>query len=416
MDELAERQQGWPTPTGWALILLSSLAMFGNYYVYDSIAPIADLLESQSGLTARQIGILNGVYSAAPIVMVLIGGLIIDRIGAARTSAIFAGICALGAVTTAAFPTFGGMVVGRFLFGLGSEVMIVGITALFGQWFRHQRLGLMLGLNLSLARGGSFSADMTAKWWPGLFEDGPAGPLWLAAGMAVLSFVFAVVCLALRPPAGAQVERQGAISLRGVRSFGCEYAWMVVLCTAIYSVLLPFRSTFAIQYYQEVQGLSREDAGALNGYVFLAAIFATPLFGWVFDRAGRRAPALFFGSLLMVPVFPLLAWTEADPRLSNVLLGLTFSLVPAVLWPSVAQLVEQGRLGTAYGLMTMVQNIGLLAFNLAAGDLNHRFDASQANPGGYTPMLVMFAALSLVSVLAAAVIWWRVSRGRTARL
>jgi MFS family permease len=76
-----------------------------------------------------------------------------------------------------------------------------------------------------------------------------------------------------------------------------------------------------------------------------------------------------------------------------------FSLVPAVLWPSVPYLVEEHRLGTAYGLMTMVQNIGLTVFNLAAGALNDIYHAGAKNPGGYGPMLWMFALLSLAAVV-----------------
>ena len=109
----------------------------------------------------------------------------------------------------------------------------------------------------------------------------------------------------------------------------------------------------------------------MNGYVFLAAIFATPLFGLMVDKLGRRRLFMAVGSLIAVAVVP-------DPGIHALasldLHGhdrhLAFSLVPAVLWPSVPYLVEERRLGTAYGLMTMLQNIGLTVFNLAAGALN----------------------------------------------
>jgi MFS family permease len=72
-----------------------------------------------------------------------------------------------------------------------------------------------------------------------------------------------------------------------------------------------------------------------------------------------------------------------------------FSLVPAILWPSIPYLVESRRLGTAYGFMTMLQNIGLMTFNLAAGWLNDRSHAGPEHPQGYLPMLWMFGLLSL---------------------
>ena len=73
--------------------------------------------------------------------------------------------------------------------------------------------------------------------------------------------------------------------------------------------------------------------------------------------------------------------------------------MPAVLWPSVPYLVAQQRLGTAYGLMTMLQNIGLTACNLAAGALNDLGHAGAANPAGYRAMLWMFALLSFAGLV-----------------
>jgi len=166
-----------------------------------------------------------------------------------------------------------------------------------------------------------------------------------------------------------------------------------------YSVIFPFRSTFAIEYFQNAHGLSLERAGAMNGYVFLAAIFATPLFGMLVDRFGRRSLSMVVGSLLLVAVFPTLLYTRWDLWITTVLMGIAFSLVPAVLWPSVPYLVEQQRLGTAYGLMTMLQNIGLTVCNLGAGALNDLGNAGAANPAGYRPMLWMFAFLSLAGLV-----------------
>ena len=133
----------------------------------------------------------------------------------------------------------------------------------------------------------------------------------------------------------------------------------------------------------------------MNGYVFLAAIFATPAFGWIVDRLGHRAAFMAAGSLLLLAVFPILAYTQADLWITTVMIGIAFSLVPAVLWPAVPYLVPANRLGTAYGLMTMLQNVGMMLVNLFAGLLNDTYGAGADNPGGYTPMLWMFLILSL---------------------
>jgi len=392
-----------------ALFLCASLTIFGNYYVYDCIAPLADLLKSERGFSDTQIGTLNAVYSLPNVVMVLIGGLLVDRIGATRSVALLALVCFLGSLLTALAPSFGAMVVGRLVFGLGAESLIVGVTTALGRWFGGARLGLVLGLNLSIARGGSYAADLSPVWACSLYASGVRPTLVLAAGFAFLSLAAAAAGFLLeRSKAESPTVERSAPSPRFSWSealrFDRSYWYLVGLCVAIYSVLFPFRSTFAIEYYQHAHGLTREAAGALNGWVFLAAIVATPLFGWLFDRTGRRTSALLGGSLLLLPVFPILAWTSWNPWISNVLLGLAFSLVPAVLWPCVALLVESRRLGTAYGLMTMIQNIGLAAFNFAAGALNDAGAAGGEHPGGYLGMLVLFAALSAVAVFFAAVL------------
>ena len=75
--------------------------MFGNYYVYDSVGPVADLLQRSSASADTQIGTLNAIYSFPNIVMVLIGGIIVDRFGTRRATLAFAAICLVGAVVTA---------------------------------------------------------------------------------------------------------------------------------------------------------------------------------------------------------------------------------------------------------------------------------------------------------------------------
>jgi MFS family permease len=176
--------------------------------------------------------------------------------------------------------------------------------------------------------------------------------------------------------------------------FNRSYWYIVGLCVTFYSVIFPFRSTFAIEYFQNAEGLTLERAGQMNGYVFLAAIFATPLFGLMVDRIGRRSIAMFLGSLLLLAVFPTLLYTDWDLWVSTVMIGIAFSLVPAVLWASVPYLVGTHRLGTALGLMTMLQNVGLTVVNLAAGALNDWAGAGAANPAGYRPMLLLFTVLS----------------------
>jgi MFS family permease len=398
-----------PAALRWGILILVSLAMFGNYYAYDAIAPLADTLRTQLGFSSSQVGTLNAIYSFPNIVMVLIGGVIADRIGVRSATLGFTAICFAGVVVTASSGTFVTMALGRLLFGLGAESMIVAVTAALGQWFGGKQLGFAFGLNLSIARAGSYAADLSPSWARAAYASGWQAPLLISVGFAFISLASAAVYWMLERGAGKRyalgaVETTEKIEWSDLLRFDRSYWYIVGLCVTFYSVIFPFRSTFAIEYFQNAHGLSLDRAGQMNGYVFLAAIFATPLFGLIVDKVGRRSLAMVLGSLLLLAVFPTLLYTTWNLWVTTAMIGIAFSLVPAVLWPSVAYLVDRNRFGTAYGLMTMLQNVGLTICNLAAGALNDYGGASATNPAGYRPMLLMFALLSTAAVLCAALL------------
>src|SRR5919106_4217517 len=90
----------------WTVLIAVSVAMYGNYYAYDAIAPVADLLQRSLGFSDTQIGTLNAIYSLPNIIMVLVGGIIIDRFGTRLSTLVFAILCLMGAVLTAMSPSF----------------------------------------------------------------------------------------------------------------------------------------------------------------------------------------------------------------------------------------------------------------------------------------------------------------------
>ena len=401
--------QAPPASVRWLVLVFSSLAMFGNYYVYDSIAPLADILRTQLGFTSTQVGTLNAIYSLPNIVMVLIGGVLVDRYGARNATFGFTAVCLVGALLPALSGSFVVMASGRLIFGLGAESMIVAVTAALGHWFKGKQLGFALGVNLAIARAGSWMADLSPTWASGAYASGWRAPLFVAVGFGAVSLIGAALYWGIERSAARryalpQSEPSDRLVWSDLWRFDRSYWYIVGLCVTFYSVIFPFRSTFAIEYFQNAQGLSLERAGQMNSHVFLAAIFATPAFGLLVDRIGRRSVAMAFGSLLLFAVFPTLLYTGWDLWISTVLIGIAFSLVPAVLWASVPYLVESQRLGTALGLMTLLQNVGLFAVNLAAGGLNDWAHAGAANPAGYEPMLWLFAGLSLAGLIFSALL------------
>ena len=364
-----------PTPLyRWIVLVFISLAMFGNYYVYDAISPLADLLKSQLHFSDKNIGLLNAIYSIPNIIMVLIGGLIIDRIGTKKSSFIFSFLCMLGAFVTAfSGGNFLTMVAGRLIFGLGAESLIVAITTILAKWFKGKELSFAFGINLSIARLGSIAA-FTSPTWAKSFYSTWKVPLIITTIAAVVSVLSVILYIIMEVEAKKRYtlkadEKQDKIIFKEIFSFKPSFWFITLLCVTFYSAIFPFQ-TFAVKFFMEHHGLTRGAAGFATGVIPFASMIGTPLFGLFIDWKGKRASLMILGSLMIVPVYLLMVYTPIHPLILMSVMGLAFSLVPAAMWPSIALIVEEKKLGTAYGLMTMIQNIGLAGFNLLIGWAN----------------------------------------------
>ena len=399
----------------WLVFALVTAASYGNFYVYDSIGPIADLLHRQRDFSDTQIGMLNAIYSLPNVVLVLVGGMLVDRFGAARAMLWTTAVCLAGAALTALSPGFAGMAAGRLLFGIGAETFSISTLAAIAQYFTGRNIALAMGLNLAISRAGSFSADMSPSWFAHAYAQGWQPPLIIAALFAATSFAAAVVywwidrrvrgnAAVVEPPPSQR------FALRDLMRFGNAYWFLLILCVLWYAVILAFRSTFSIKYFQHAHGLTLATAGAMNSYVFLAAIFATPAFGWLCDRIGRYAPMLAFGAVLLPLSLAIMAVTDWSLWIATALIGVSFSLVPAVMWPLTSKLVSPARFGTAIGLMWVVQNAGIAGANLVAGWLNDSASASALNPAGYQPMMIFFGIMSTLGFAFAVLLWLTAGR------
>ena len=398
----------------WLALLLVAVIQYGNFYVYDSIGPVADLLQQQRRFTDSQIGMLNAIYSLPNVVLILVGGILVDRFGAGRMLLWSTLVCLLGSVLTAFSPDFAAMAAGRLLFGIGAETQNIALTVAIIDWFAGGRLAFAMGLALAIGRSGSFSADMSPTWFAGAYAAGWQPPLVIAAVIAALAMVAAIVYFGVQknhlPAANRTTGSHPRLSLRDLLSFGRAYWYLLVLCVLWYAVILAFRSTFSIKYFQHAHGLDLATAGAMNSYVFLAAMFATPLFGWICDRTGRYAPMLVFGALLLPLALVIMAHTPMSLWVATALIGVSYSLVPAVMWPLLSKLVAPERFGTALGLMWVVQNAGIAGANLVAGWLNDQAGASALNPVGYDPMMNFFGLSSALGFGFAVLLWWSAGR------
>lgn len=414
----------------WAVLIIISLAMFGNYYIYDSISPLADLLVKQLKFTDADIGLLQGIYSFPNIIMVLIGGIVIDRIGTKIGVMIFTVLIMIGSVVTAISDQLFVMAAGRLIFGLGAESMIVAITTIIARWFKGKELSFAFGLNLTVARLGSFLALNSPTWGRGLYTYWQS-PLWITVGAGVFALVTIIIYYFMDTYASKKYSlpnegEQDKIEFKEIFSFGKSFWFITALCVTFYSAMFPFQ-TFAIKFFQDAHGTTREVGGNLSSMLTLAAMFFTPLFGLLADKIGKRSLLMMFGSLLIIPVYLMMAYKFGRPDvmtessfvninwnffdihasiplyliLPMSMMGIAFSLVPAVLWPSVSLIVDNSKLGTAYGLMTMIQNIGLFAFNLIIGFANDFSSAGPQNPAGYNLGMWIFSSLGFFGLLFA---------------
>lgn len=413
-------------PFRWVVLIFISLTMFGNYYVYDCIAPIADLLAKQLGFSDSNIGLLQAIYSIPNVVMVLIGGYVVDRIGTRKAILIFGTLCFFGAVVTSLSAALTVMASGRLIFGLGAESLIVAVTTAVAKWFRGKELSFAFGINLMISRAGSLLAQQSPSW-AGFAYNYWRNPLLISVGFGALCIVGAIVYWILEVYAEKkyQVGPAGAtdkVVFSDIRSFGLSYWYIVALCITFYSAIFPFE-TFAYQFFMDAHHVTREAGGDLVGMLTLFTMFGTPFFGLFVDKLGKRALLMMLGSLLLIPVYLMMAYmrsasyvtvylpSSADGHvgfvahhlppillLTMAVMGIAFSLIPAVMWPSVAYLVEQSKLGTAYGLMTMIQNIGLAGFNLMVGWANDHSHAGPNNPSGYNLGMWIFSILGFLGL------------------
>jgi len=388
----------------WSVLFFVSLAMFGNYYVYDSIAPIADMLKSSLKFSDENIGQLYSVYSIAAIVVLIFGGIIIDKWGTKKSLILFGAIAASAGIVTASTSNLHVMLVGRVLLGLGSEPLIVAVTTALVKWFKEKELSFAMGINLFIARLGSVGADNSPSLASSLYTNWQS-PLYLAAILGLFSLFGAIIYFFLESNAEkkyslAKAGETDKLKLADLFSFSKSFWFIVLLCVTFYSGIFPFRS-FAIKYYMEAHGASRELAGMLNSVLPFSAMIATPFIGLLVDYIGKRALLMMVGSIFLLPVYLMMAYSDITLYIPIIMMGFAFSLIPAVMWPAVAYIVEEKRLGTAYAIMTLIQQVGVALFNWMIGLANDYSNASSTNPEGYNLGLWIFSVLGIFGFIFA---------------
>jgi len=397
---------GTPGPSAiyrWGVLLFLSLAMFGNYYVYDSISLVADQLKTSLHFTDSNIGQLYSVYSFAALLALVFGGILVDRWGTKKSALLFASICTMSGFIVAFSDNIYLMLAGRFLLGVGSEPLIVAITVAIAKWFNGKVLSFAMGINLFLARSGTFAVDNSPSIFPGLYSGGFSEPLFVAALFGIFSLGGIAIYYMLESSGEKKfvLGKKGEIdklNLKDLFKFNKSFWYITFLCVTFYSAIFPFRD-FAVKFFMESHHVSRETAGWMISNLPLAAMFATPLIGLLVDYIGKRALLMTIGSIFLLPVYLLMGYTNITLYVPVIMMGLAFSLIPAVMWPAVSYIVEEKRLGSGYALMTVIQQVGMMLFPLIVGWANDYSQASASNPGGYHLGMWIFSILGILGLI-----------------
>lgn len=423
----------------WTALILIALMMFFAYMFVDSMSPLKSLLEGQRGWNSGTFG----TYAASEYIInvcgfLILAGIILDKMGIRFTGVLSASLMVVGAgikfiAVSDWFQTTGlnawlntwwldmpGSAklacLGFMIFGCGCEMAGTTVSKAIAKWFNGKEMALAMGLEMAIARLGVFAA----MWLSPIFADkfGNADGL-VGAGdtvVAPLLFCACLLCIGLINfivftvmdkkfdkqliSAGLATDQKSpedefhASDLKIV--FSSKMFWLVaLLCVLYYSAIFPFQR-FAPNMLEETLNIDASAASKLFSFFPILAMCLTPFLGFFLDKVGKGASMLMIGAIIMIAchlsfafLLPLFPYKWLAITLIAVL-GVSFSLVPAALWPSVPKIIDEKVLGSAYCLIFWVQNIGLCLVPLLIGILRE-------STGGYLVPMIVFSCFGVLA-------------------
>jgi len=291
------------------------------------------------------------------------------------------------------------------IFGIGGESMQVAQNCLLFRWFKGKEVALALGLNLSVARGGSVLNDVLSPW--AARHSGVTGAVWLGVGLCVVSFVANVVSAVLDKTEGARrglaEASEEVVYLSDILKLQGTFWLLVGLCLILYCTILPFNNVAAAYFVQTwFASMPAEEAqqraGNVMSLIFLVSAFGTPPFGGIVDFVGLRTHFLLVSSILVVITYSLIF--VIPPVASTLCLGIVYTIFAGALWPAFPLTVPEPQLGTAYGVATSLQNGGLAFVPLLVGHLQ-----STAGVGHFESVMRLFLIFGIMAVVLSMMLW-----------
>ncbi|MFZ4411971.1 MAG: MFS transporter [Bacteroidales bacterium] len=428
----------------WTALIVVSFTMLCGYYLADVMAPLKGLLEQQLSWNSEDYGFFTSAYGWFNVFLLflIIGGIILDKKGIRFTGVMATSIMLVGiaikywAVTT---HSFDGQVwdliifkskaqvlvagIGYAIFGVGIEV--VGITAskVIVKWFRGKEMALAMGLQVSVARIGTGIAIGTSLPIAKAFGTVSMPLLFglVLACIGLIAFIFYTfldkkldVSQEAFDKENNVVDEEEAFSIKDIWKIITNKGWwyLAILCVLFYSAVFPFLK-YATDLMIQKFHISEDWAGFIPSMLPIGAIILTPVFGSIYDKKGKGATIMIIGSLLLIIVHLLYAtpflnhWLMAFVLI--LILGIGFSLVPSAMWPSVAKIIPERQLGTAYSLIFWVQNWGLMGVPYLIGWVLNKYCITGTVVKGdqtitnydYTYPMLIFASFGFLALLFA---------------
>ena len=421
----------------WGVLILVASMMFFAYMFVDVMSPLMSLVEGNLGWTSSTFG----TYAASEYILnvcgfLLIAGVILDKLGVRFSGILSAGLMVAGATikfigisewfqATAFAQWLGSWWVempasakmaslGFMIFGCGCEMEGTNVSKILAKWFKGKEMALAMGLEMAIARLGVFAV----MWIAPIISKSFGGSL-----LAPVGFCGALLCVGLLnfiifgimdkkfdkqlAQAGMAVGEEGSEEEFHLRDLGAIFKskmfWIVaLLCVLYYSAIFPFQR-YATNFLELTLNISAEEGAQLFSCFPILAMVLTPFLGFFLDKVGKGASMLMIGSVIMtachlcfafvLPMFP----EKWFALLLIVTLGVSFSLVPAALWPSVPKIIDEKILGSAYCLIFWVQNIGLCFVPKIIGSL-------KMSTGGYLVPMIVFASFGVLAFILSLVL------------
>lgn len=397
MTQKAKRLQDKIALYRFIVLFFNCMLTFGSYFCFDMPSVLQEKFTGTdnstiSNVTERCIGclemsdanynLLYAIYAWTNAIVVIAAGFLIDKLGNRIGVFLFSFLCVLGSSTFAVGSMLKGtkymlpvMLLGRLLFGSGNGSLTIVQNKITAYWFRNKELALAFGLTLAFSRLGS----VLNFFFTQSFEEqyGLVWTLWGGAMLCGLGFVSAIIVSFLDIKGVKQLGNtenlnQAARKVRvtDVRFFSLSYWLLALTIMFFYNGVFPFvadSSKFIQKKYGEKFSLDEKKSSYISGAVYDVSMFLSPFLGGLIDVVGRRGYLAMLCSVLTIPVFGLLAFTDWFPLIPILWLGITYSFAAASMWPSIPLVVSQATVGTAMGLTTSIQMIGIGVSNLIVG-------------------------------------------------